>query len=526
MAEGYPTRSLRELTRVLFSRLAGILVILVVVVGAVAAASLLARWQYRSSALLLARPVTPVATAEGPASLRDRLSLFVATQRQWVRSDFVLTSALMRMADVAPDGAAGPDGRQWYAEEAVFKYAAEHAAEVARCRGRVKLETPGGPDATFTQTFTVMVDWPEERQLARRAGEKDPREFATKRAQAFATYLLSAYQARRAAVEATHAKQSADRATVVAQANLEGSRKALEDYVATELKGDLLLVQNMLGGIGEVGPQSLSTRFQAEVNGVEARLGELSSLAKTLAEQFSVAVGNQTVPVTRALLEQRPELARKLQTALPQELLRANPALAKTLDAITDLRLKLHNLEQQYTPAFKTFQHAQRELAANTADLKGQIDTMIRQERAALEARLKEFNRMVARDKSRVVELAVKAAQYKRLKDTFENAQKIFNQRQAEAIAAQSAGALAALPVEVRVVDRPSRPDRARPHRPILWLNILVGAVAGVILSLIYAFLADHYDHSLKGMDDVERHVGVDVLASIPRYRRRIIRTK
>ena len=69
-------------------------------------------------------------------------------------------------------------------------------------------------------------------------------------------------------------------------------------------------------------------------------------------------------------------------------------------------------------------------------------------------------------------------------------------------------------------------PAASSPHRPIIWLNVVIGLLAGIVLALTYAFLADHFDHSVKGIGDVETHVGVPVLASIPRIRRRIIRAR
>ena len=60
--------------------------------------------------------------------------------------------------------------------------------------------------------------------------------------------------------------------------------------------------------------------------------------------------------------------------------------------------------------------------------------------------------------------------------------------------------------------DKVIQPDK--PIRPIVWLNITIGVVVGLLLSLAYVFLADFYDHTVKSIDDVERYLGVPVLAS------------
>jgi capsular polysaccharide biosynthesis protein len=63
------------------------------------------------------------------------------------------------------------------------------------------------------------------------------------------------------------------------------------------------------------------------------------------------------------------------------------------------------------------------------------------------------------------------------------------------------------------------------PRRPVPWLNMLIAAVSGLILALVYAFVADHYDHTIKSIDDAERYLGVPVLGSVPKLGRHIIRT-
>ena len=96
---------------------------------------------------------------------------------------------------------------------------------------------------------------------------------------------------------------------------------------------------------------------------------------------------------------------------------------------------------------------------------------------------------------------------------------------QDKVIAATTAKELANTPILVSVLSEPSMPDPERPRKPIFWLNMVLAIVGGVILSLIYAFSADHFDHSLKSIDDAERYLGVPVLASVPKLGRKVIRT-
>ena len=56
-------------------------------------------------------------------------------------------------------------------------------------------------------------------------------------------------------------------------------------------------------------------------------------------------------------------------------------------------------------------------------------------------------------------------------------------------------------------------------------MNMFIAVLGGLILSFVYAFLTDHFDHSIKGLDDAERYLGTPVLASVSKLGRRIIRS-
>jgi protein tyrosine kinase modulator len=63
-------------------------------------------------------------------------------------------------------------------------------------------------------------------------------------------------------------------------------------------------------------------------------------------------------------------------------------------------------------------------------------------------------------------------------------------------------------------VNQPARP--AIRYRPQTKINVLAGAVLGLILGLLVAFAWEALDDSLKSASDVERFVGLTMLGSIP----------
>ncbi len=511
----YPTRTLRELSRVIFSRLVGIILILVVVVAGVLTATFLGPWQYRSKALLLADPANvTVSPLETPTGIRDRLSLFILKQRELIATEYVQASALMKLDNIAStssdDKLKDLKGYQWYDDEQVAKFAAQNFDRLADLQKRIKVKTPGGVDVT--QTFTVTVDWPEERSLPLENGEPDHKTLATKRARQFAARLIEAYQFRRTYLEVQQARESSmvlmEKATASARANLEASHKRLEEYIAAEIKGDILLVQSMLEGVGEMGVYSLRTKFQGEMNTIDARQAELDALGAQIDSALAKSADEQVV--------------------VPKVLFIDNLALAKIIGAIADLRINLNKLKPRFTEQYKEVTELQAELVANLGDLRTELSRqkkMLDQESATLQGRRAALAKIVDKDKAEIAVLSAKAAKYNRLNMDADDAQRILSKRLEGRLDAESAEAAAELPIRVLVADGPSLPDVSKPHRPILWVNVLISIFAGIVLALVYAFLADHFDHTVKGIDDVERHIETGVLASVPRFGHGIIRT-
>ena len=77
---------------------------------------------------------------------------------------------------------------------------------MSRLKNRVKVLTPGGPDVTFTQTFTIRVDWSERDVEGSPAG--DTRQAAATQAADLAGHIKDAYLARYTALESQRTKDA------------------------------------------------------------------------------------------------------------------------------------------------------------------------------------------------------------------------------------------------------------------------------------------------------------------------------
>lgn len=514
MAETYTNRTLREMVRIVASRFFGMVLIVAIVVAGVGAATYFAPRWYRSEVKLLAGPgIVGNPLEEQTTLLRDKVSLFTVTQREIVMSDYVLASAMLALQRVAPQaGAAAATGA--YSDQQVNDFVTRNGQLMRRVKKRVKVLTPGGPDVTFTRTFTIRVDWSERDVVSPAKG--DTRQAAASQAAQLAGHVKDAYLQRYTTLESQRAKDATkvlqEGALATARANLESASTAFREFVETELKGDLLQVINMVGGraVGaETGDASLATRFRGEVNTIEARLAELTALKQAIDD----------------------ELAKDDDAALvvPDAVTRGNPVMEKLQARVVEAKLSLNALEPRYTEAFQEIRNARAELAAARADLRAEMSkqsTRLQQEHSVLTARHKVLTAKVAEDRKRVDDLASKVARYTLLQQAVETAQQIYNEEQRRVVSAVTAERITREPLLVSVIDAPSRPDPLEPRRPIVWVNMLIAGVSGLVLALVYAFLADHFDHSIKSIDGAERYLGTPVLASVPKLGRGMIRTK
>ena len=69
----------------------------------------------------------------------------------------------------------------------------------------------------------------------------------------------------------------------------------------------------------------------------------------------------------------------------------------------------------------------------------------------------------------------------------------------------------------LRVIDPAVKPSQ--PIKPQKGLNLILGAISGLILGMALAFFIESLDTSLKTIEDVERSTGISVLGSIPTIR-------
>ncbi|MFW6133202.1 MAG: hypothetical protein ACOC8F_04840 [Planctomycetota bacterium] len=637
MADYTTSRTLREITRIIASRFWMMLVIFLIPTAAVWVATAYVPKEYRSEVELMTRPdvsADPL-TEQQAASLRERISLFVDTQSEVITSDHVLASAALRLAGAAEaprpfsyralraerdEALAELAGQRDemsdsdYAERRteiiadyarrraalqehwmrrlerwqrrVSEYIEQHPRQVRKLADRVEVVTPGGPEASFTQLFSVRVDWPEEPELAAERGVPAD-ELAARRARQMAQHVVEAYQVRYTRLQAEQTESIAQQAVDIEAyiENREQAQRKLREFVRRpEVRGNLLHLVNMYGRQGgglETGIASNVRRARQEVDAAERQKSQLRAQRQVVRRE----AGKREL---LARWRQRFALLRKVQTGDPLgdaertawnerraalvEAIRAgdggavsdvqilqrgfgelveeiqdfelvvpdwaaanNPEIRDTQSKTVGLQLALDQYTTSLNYLHEDVLQTAEELLKTWQRLRAKLETAsqrVSDEIEVLEARLETTREQLygvgaggeGGMEGQLETLEPLAVQYNQLSDEVDRAQNLANEAWKKRLEVQQARQGAPQPILPIVVDGPDLPDPDHPHWPILWLNVLIAAVAGLVLALVYAFLSDHFDHTIKSIDDAERYVGAPVLASIPRLGRRIIR--
>ncbi|MBC8372673.1 MAG: hypothetical protein H8E53_03690 [Planctomycetes bacterium] len=506
-------RTLRELVRIIAGRFLGMVVVFLLVVAAAGVATWHAPKWYQSEVQLLAKPSQIANPLETPGIMRDQVILYISTLRALISSDRVLGAVLLRLDETATLSAEAAAKLKWPEGEAVKKFIAANTERIDELRERLTVVTPGGPDATFTQTLRVQVIWPEERELAVKLG-KDSRKLAAERALQIAQNVVAAYELRYAELELKRATDAtkflSDKSLAAARIDLAGAEAATEAFIRDKAGPDMVDIATMSGrGVGAAGKASLATTYAEKMSTIEEMIAGLESIKAALQTQLALQDGNAI--------------------AVPDSIMAVNTSV-KALEAkILELKLHINSLTPRYTEDYKEVRTARSELADAMKEFRNELKkqlTRTQQELDALTAKRDNINIRFKADSERLRTLAISTAEWKRLLAAQEASQSRYDTEMERVVSATTARELSSVAIMLTILGDPSQPDPDKPAKPIMLLNLILAVVGGFILSLIYAFSADHFDHSLKSIDEAERYLGVPVLTSVPKLGRRMIRAK
>ena len=143
----------------------------------------------------------------------------------------------------------------------------------------------------------------------------------------------------------------------------------------------------------------------------------------------------------------------------------------------------------------------------------------------ALRVRKAFLEKMLEEYRAKTVELGEREKEYKRIMRDIESKEKLFTLLQTRREEAAVAESLKEEGIAtVKVLDPATPPQK--PIRPNRVLNSLLGCMVGLMMGVGTASLFEYFDHSFKNVDDVERFLGLPVLAAVPKVEGRAVKRK
>ncbi len=179
------------------------------------------------------------------------------------------------------------------------------------------------------------------------------------------------------------------------------------------------------------------------------------------------------------------------------------------------LQVRLSELRQTYTDRHPEVLKVRSQIEKIEGELGAEVQRILRStetEYNALKAREEAMLAAVNQYKREVQDLAQKQIQYGVLKREADTTQEMYNLLLKRMKETRLEGGLPAS--NVRVVERAVLPRApARPNPP---LNLALGLLVSALLGVGVAFFAEYMDNTIRSPADVERHLGLRVVAAVP----------
>jgi capsular polysaccharide biosynthesis protein len=536
MSDLHSTRSLREIARIIFQHWFMLLFIVLVGGGGTYALCQWATPVYESKvSVIFKRPAdkSPLTAAPGDRALE----VFVKAQQQIVMSDLVLARTMIIAEDQKLRDKWFKMRDRWHRAEVEGGEALATArAEIAQFVGKevepgvgrllstgqkdlktlrdaVKLETPGGEQVALTESFTIAV---------RRPGPPDQAD-SYKRAMYAADLLADMYMLRYQELQ----EDLSNPGIRVMQEVVDAYEKESADVVGAyqkfvkEHSDEVGVLEQLLKSGTEHGTQVVLTKVREDdaVLALElARDTAVYNVLKGALPAKALEPGG-----IDAMTEDEVEAA---AACVPAEFLRENVGFTEFVKDAAKLEARCSKLEAQFTENSRNVQYAREEVVLAKRRL---LQAIVAHEQG-LEASIKARQEQKQTHEELVKSLAAeqnqtqaKLATYAELKNNFQVVQKHLEKLQQDKLEALSNWLQARNVVTITKLDVASLPAVDRPVMPRPLLYTLVALAVSILVGVAGAFLVDHFDHTLRSIDEAERYLGLPVVGSIKRRGRRLI---
>lgn len=185
---------------------------------------------------------------------------------------------------------------------------------------------------------------------------------------------------------------------------------------------------------------------------------------------------------------------------------------------VAQLQMELNEMKPRFTGEFELVQQLQKTLDLNIGLLREEMQRSLRALKMhadSLEAQMKELEAITSQINSNLQATAGEKSVYENLRQEFIIARDAYVNSRNQLEQARLSLSLNQDRQNITLVDKPMPP--AKPYSPDRMLIIVLGLVAGLLLSIGTALTVDHFDHTIKKPQDIEYYLGAPFLGSTPR---------
>lgn len=229
-------------------------------------------------------------------------------------------------------------------------------------------------------------------------------------------------------------------------------------------------------------------------------------------------------------------LSREAPTLVSETTLLDNPVYRQVEARLTDLEIERAQLTSVYTPNHPRMRQLEGQIAALQQRLASEAQTQVGREvrtpnptharlisdivtlevdRAASSARMAGLEQTLRNRRAAVAALPTSQATVTRLtreNQTLDARYRLLATQYQEALLRENLAAF--FPAGIQVVEAAAAPERPRPSA--VPRTAAAAGIAGIVLGIIAALFLESTDEAIKTPEDVERTLGVPVLAEVP----------
>jgi len=245
----------------------------------------------------------------------------------------------------------------------------------------------------------------------------------------------------------------------------------------------------------EVGPNMLLSQFLRSYHELQIELAGLNRSIESLDRE----VNKKGIPV------------------VPLEMEVSGRSITVFKTKVSQLQLQLNEMRPQFKENYEPLKHVEQELNLSVDSLKKELERSVSAQKISaqsIEARIRQLERIIHDLQERIQTTAREKAGYENLKQEYNLAKDAYSRAMAQLEQARMAQSLNQEKQYLTLIDKPVVPSK--PFKPNRILIVIGGLISGIFLGIAVALTNDHFDHRIKTLYDIDKHLNVPFLGSIP----------